>query len=198
MIKILVIISGNGTNLKALIAAQNNVLKSGVIVQVISSSPTAGGILVAEKNHIGCLILDRKNILCDEFEFYVSKKIMEENIDLIVLDGFIYILSNKFVKQHERKIINIHPSLLPKYGGKGMFGLRVHEEVLKHGDTESGATVHYVSEEVDCGEIIMQEKIAVLPTDTAESLQQRILSTVEWKLYPLAVEQVCQNLMREG
>lgn len=190
----MVLISGNGTNLKALLNAQGNVLRTGRIARVVSSSPIAKGVRIAEENRVPCSVIDRQRVSMEQFELQVSKIIEEYDIGLVVLDGFVYILSCEFVAKYRGRIINIHPSLLPLHGGKGMYGIKVHQEVLRCGDTESGATAHYVSEEVDGGEIIMQEKINVLRNDTAETLQKRILSEVEWKLYPLAVERVCEEI----
>ena len=160
-------VSGGGTNLQALIDAQKNgIIRDGKITLVVSSSPTAYALTRAEENGI-------EGLVCNDEEELV--RIMEEHqISLIVLAGYMTILSENFVKRYPERIINVHPSLLPKFGGKGMYGIHVQEAVLAAGEKETGCTVHYVSAEIDGGNIIAQATISVEPDDTPDSLSLRV------------------------
>ena len=172
MPKIAVLISGGGSNLQSVIDSIKNKNLDCSIEYVISDRECSG-IKRAENEGIKTIFIDRK-----KFSDSLSEKIgeiLEGNVDYIVLAGFLSILNPEFVKKWDRKIINIHPSLLPKYGGAGMYGIKIHEAVIKNKEKESGCTVHYVDTGIDTGEIIIQEKVAVLPDDTPETLQQKVL-----------------------
>lgn len=187
MLKISVLVSGGGTNLQALIDAQNNgVLKSGRIVQVISNNSNAYALIRAENAGI---VTD---IACEENEILECLK--KFNPEVIVLAGFMKILSKNFLEQCNAQIINIHPSLIPSFCGKGYYGLKVHEAVLKSGVKVTGATVHLVNEIPDGGKIIAQKAVDVLPDDTPERLQHRVMENAEWVILPRAVEELCRKI----
>ena len=182
--KIAVLVSGGGTNLQALIDAQTNgILKNGSIAVVISSNPEAFAIQRAIGANIPAEVVSRKGIGSSEaFEERILSLLREYEIDLIVLAGFMSILSENFVKQYPQRIINVHPSLIPSFCGEGFYGLRVHEAALKYGVKVTGATVHFVNEIPDGGEIIMQKAVAIRENDTPESLQKRVMRMAEWKI----------------
>ncbi|MEI0620948.1 phosphoribosylglycinamide formyltransferase [Brachyspira pilosicoli] len=181
MFNIAVLISGGGSNLKSLIDNQKEYYK----INVVIADRDCGGLNIARESNIDAVLIDRK-----EYREKLSKKIDEElkkyNIDLIVLAGYLSIVDSNFISKWKNKIINIHPSLLPKFGGKGMYGMKVHEAVIKNKEKESGCTVHYVTEMVDGGDIIMQNKVDVLEDDTPEILQKRVL-VEEHKILPATV-----------
>lgn len=181
MFNIAVLISGCGSNLKSLIDNQKEYYK----INVVIADRDCGGLNIAREANIDAVLIDRK-----EYREKLSKKIDEElkkyNIDLIVLAGYLSIVDSNFISKWKNKIINIHPSLLPKFGGKGMYGMKVHEAVIKNKEKESGCTVHYVTEMVDGGDIIMQNKVDVLEDDTPEILQKRVL-VEEHKILPATV-----------
>lgn len=181
MFNIAVLISGGGSNLKSLIDNQKEYYK----INVVIADRDCGGLNIAREANIYAVLIDRK-----EYREKLSKKIDEElkkyNIDLIVLAGYLSIVDSNFISKWKNKIINIHPSLLPKFGGKGMYGMKVHEAVIKNKEKESGCTVHYVTEMVDGGDIIMQNKVDVLEDDTPEILQKRVL-VEEHKILPATV-----------
>ncbi|WP_347292264.1 phosphoribosylglycinamide formyltransferase [uncultured Brachyspira sp.] len=181
MFNIAVLISGGGSNLKSLIDNQKEYYK----INVVIADRDCGGLNIAREANIDAVLIDRK-----EYKEKLSKKIDEElkkyNIDLIVLAGYLSIVDSNFISKWKNKIINIHPSLLPKFGGKGMYGMKVHEAVIKNKEKESGCTVHYVTEMVDGGDIIMQNKVDVLEDDTPEILQKRVL-VEEHKILPATV-----------
>lgn len=181
MFNIAVLISGGGSNLKSLIDNQKEYYK----INVVIADRDCGGLNIAREANIDAVLIDRK-----EYKEKLSKKIDEElkkyNIDLIVLAGYLSIVDSYFISKWKNKIINIHPSLLPKFGGKGMYGMKVHEAVIKNKEKESGCTVHYVTEMVDGGDIIMQNKVNVLEDDTPEILQKRVL-VEEHKILPATV-----------
>ena len=190
MLKISVLVSGGGTNLQALIDAQNNgILKSGKIVQVISSSKTAYALERAKKFGICADVAE----VGEDFEGKILELLKKFNSEIIVLAGFMHILSKNFIEKCNAKIINIHPSLIPSFCGKGFYGLKVHEAVLKSGVKITGATVHFVNEIPDGGEIIAQKAVAILPDDTPERLQRRVMENAEWIILPRAVEAVCRK-----
>ncbi len=195
--RIAVLVSGGGTNLQALIDAQKSgIIKSGEIKLVISNSPSAYALTRAENADIASLVITKKMTGSqDAFENAIIKALDESGIDIIVLAGFMSILSEAFTSHYKRRIINIHPSLIPSFCGKGFYGLKVHEEALKKGVKVTGATVHFVNEIPDGGEIIMQKAVDVLPGDTPETLQRRVMEQAEWKLLPQAVEKVCAELI---
>lgn len=181
MFNIAVLISGGGSNLKSLIDNQKEYYK----INVVIADRDCGGLNIAREANIDAVLIDRK-----EYKEKLSKKIDEElkkyNIDLIVLAGYLSIVDSNFISKWKNKIINIHPSLLPKFGGKGMYGMKVHEAVIRNKEKESGCTVHYVTDTIDGGDIIMQNKVNVLEDDTPEILQKRVL-VEEHKILPATV-----------
>lgn len=196
-IRIAVLVSGNGTNLQALINAQKNkIIKSGKIELVISNNSNAFALKRAEKSKIPFEIISKKE--CNKIE-ELEKKLKEilksYKIELIVLAGFMSVLSKNFVKDYPKKIINIHPSLIPSFCGKNFYGIKVHEEAIKRGVKITGATTHFVNEIIDGGEIIMQKAVKVLDNDTAEKLQKRVMESAEWIILPKTVEKVCKSLI---
>lgn len=191
MLKISVLVSGGGTNLQALIDAQNNgILKSGKIVQVISSRSDSYALERAKKFGIPAEVAE----VGENFESKILEHLKKFNPEIIVLAGFMHILSKNFIEQCNAKIINIHPSLIPSFCGKDFYGLKVHEAVLKSGVKITGATVHFVNEVPDGGEIIAQKAVPVLPDDTPERLQRRVMENAEWIILPRAVESVCRKI----
>jgi phosphoribosylglycinamide formyltransferase-1 len=195
LLNIAVLISGNGTNLQALIDAQNSSgLTCGRITLVISSRADAYGLIRAEKNNIKTEVVDRKLYRkSEEFDQRIAYLLHKHNIHIVVLAGFLSILGPELVKQYDYRMINIHPSLIPAFCGNGLYGLRVHEEVLKKGVKLTGATVHYVNEIPDGGDIILQKAVKVMADDTPESLQKRVMEEAEWQLLPEAVNIVCKK-----
>ena len=186
-----VLVSGGGTNLQALIDAQNEgIIKSGEIKLVISNKEDAYALERAKNNGI-----DAKFIKKDaDFEKNLVAALEEYKIDLIVLAGFLVILSEDFVRKYDKKIINIHPSLIPSFCGDGFYGLKVHEAALKRGVKLTGATTHFVNEITDGGEIIMQKAVEIKDGDTPEILQKRVMEEAEWKILPLSVEKISEQM----
>ena len=197
--KIAVLVSGGGTNLQALIDAQkNDIIKSGEISLVVSNKADAYALERAKNNGIDTSVITKADCGMDQnaFEEAIIKKIEEYNIDIIVLAGFMSILTEKFTKKFDKRIINVHPSLIPSFCGKGFYGLRVHQAALEYGVKVTGATVHFVNEIPDGGEIIMQKAVEISPDDTPESLQKRVMENAEWIILPLSVEKVCNQLIK--
>lgn len=196
-IRIAVLVSGNGTNLQALINAQKNkIIKSGKIELVISNNSNAFALKRAEKSKIPFEIISKKECKkIEEFEKKLKEILKSYKIELIVLAGFMSVLSKNFVKDYPKKIINIHPSLIPSFCGKNFYGIKVHEEAIKRGVKITGATTHFVNEIVDGGEIIIQKAVKVLDNDTAEKLQKRVMESAEWIILPKTVEKVCKSLI---
>ncbi len=194
--RIAVLVSGGGTNLQALIDAQyNSILTSGKLSLVISNKADAYALERAAKANIAtATVLKKECGSQQEFEQRLVCLLEENSIDIIVLAGFMAILSEDFTKRYPRRIINVHPALIPSFCGKGFYGLHVHEAALAYGVKVTGATVHFVNEIPDGGEIIMQKAVDVLPNDTPETLQRRVMEQAEWKLLPAAVELVCSQL----
>ena len=187
MIKIAVLVSGSGTNLQSLIDNCKSGFIPGKICLVISSKGASYALERARKEQIETLVIERKNFTDDEeYSAAILKEVRLRDIDLICLAGFLKKLGVNIVSAYRNKIINIHPALLPKFGGSGMYGLNVHKAVLDSNEKYTGCTVHFVDEEYDHGQIIKQEKIAVLENDTPETLAKRVLK-LEHKLYPEAV-----------
>ena len=197
--RIAVLVSGGGTNLQALIDAQKSgIIHSGEISLVISNNPNAFALERAEKAGIKNKIILKKDFPdSDAFNDELIRIIDEEKIDLIVLAGFMVILSKKFTEHFRKRIINIHPSLIPSFCGEGFYGIKVHEAALSYGVKVSGATVHYVNEIPDGGEIICQKAVAVEEEDTPEILQRRIMEQAEWIILPQATEKICSEILRE-
>ncbi len=195
--KICVLVSGGGTNLGALIAAERDgIISSGKISLVISNKPDAYALTRAKNADIPTAVFEKKAYpTADAFEADVMAKIDSEGIDIIVLAGFMCILSEKFTSHYKDRIINVHPSLIPSFCGAGFYGLKVHEAALAYGVKVSGATVHFVNEIPDGGKIIMQKAVEVQEGDTPEILQKRIMEEAEWKILPLSCEKVCKELI---
>lgn len=195
--RIAVLISGGGTNLQALINAQKKgSLASGEIVLVIANKEGAYALTRAKKAGIPTFTLTKKSCGGQEgFEKALSAALEGNRIDLVVLAGFLAILSEGFTSRYPGRIINVHPSLIPAFCGKGYYGLKVHEEALKYGVKVTGATVHFVNEVPDGGQILLQKAVAIRPDDTPESLQKRVMRLAEWKLLPQAAELVSKSLM---
>ena len=193
--KIAVLVSGGGTNLQALIDAENSgIIKSGEIALVISNNADAYALTRAKNADIKTAVVSKKEFL-DGFEDKIIEVLEENKIDFIVLAGFMCILSKKFTSHFANRIINVHPSLIPSFCGKGFYGLHVHEAVLNYGVKVTGATVHFVNEIPDGGKIIMQKAVEINDGDTPEALQKRVMEQAEWKILPLAVEKVCKELI---
>ena len=197
--RIAVFVSGGGTNLQALIDAQNmDVLRSGRIQLVVSSNPAAFALERAAKAGIPSRTVSRRDCASqEEFEEKITDALDEFEIDMIVLAGFMSILSESFTKKYPKRIINVHPSLIPSFCGKGMYGLRVHKAALDYGVTVTGATVHYVNEIPDGGEIILQRAVTVRRGDTPETLQKRVMEQAEWRILPRAAEIVAKQIAKE-
>ncbi len=194
-IRIAVFVSGGGTNLQALINAEKKgVIKSGEIKLVVSNNKNAYALERAKKAGIESVFISRKKF-GEAFEDEIIRILDEKNIELIVLAGFMSILSAKFTSRYDHRIINVHPSLIPSFCGEGFYGLRVHEEALKKGVKVTGATVHFVNEIPDGGEIIMQKAVYIHEDDTAETLQKRVMRLAEWKILPLSCEMISQELL---
>ena len=196
--KIAVFVSGGGTNLQALIDAQKaGLIKSGRIKLVISSSPKAYALERAKKAKIPAVVVSKKQLGSQEaFEEEIKRLLTDNKIDLIVLAGFMSILSENFTKDYPKRIINVHPSLIPSFCGKGFYGLKVHEAALAYGVKVTGATVHFVNEIPDGDEIIMQKAVAIREDDTAETLQKRVMRLAEWKILPASVEKVSYEIKK--
>lgn len=191
---IAVLVSGGGTNLQALIDAQNSgIINSGEIKLVVSNNPNAFALERAKIVGIKAVVCNKKELGAN-FESELIKTLKENNIEIIVLAGFMCILSENFTSLYANRIINVHPSLIPSFCGKGFYGLTVHEKALEYGVKVTGATVHFVNEIPDGGKIIMQKAVEVLDGDTPETLQKRVMQEAEWKILPLAVEKVCKEL----
>ena len=198
-IRIAVLVSGGGTNLQALIdAVSAGNLTSGKIVAVISNKPGAYALTRAEKAGIPAKVVESRGRSQAEFEKGLTAALEEAGAEIIVLAGFLRILSPEFTRKYEKRIINIHPALIPSFCGEGFYGLRVHEAALAKGVKVTGATVHFVNEIPDGGEIIDQEPVRVEEGDTPEILQRRVMEQAEWKILPRAVEKVCASLLARG
>lgn len=198
MKKIAVLVSGGGTNLQALIDAQGRgEIVNGAIAAVIASNPEAYALERAKKANIPGYVLARSDYDSSRAMTQALVKMLRElEIDLVVMAGFMTIVTEELFAAYENAVINIHPSLIPSFCGKGCFGLHVHEKALAYGVKLSGATVHFVTEECDAGPIIAQKSVDVLPDDTPEVLQRRIMEQCEWKLLPQAVSLFCQDKLK--
>ena len=192
---IAVLVSGGGTNLQALIDAQGKVLNSGEIVLVVSNAAGAYALERAKKAGIATATLLKKELGGQAaFEKALADLLNEQKIDVIILAGFMTILTEWFTRQFPERILNVHPALIPSFCGEGFYGLRVHEAALEYGVKVTGATVHFVNEIPDGGKIIAQKAVDILPGDTAEILQRRVMEQAEWILLPQAAETVCAGL----
>lgn len=196
--KIAVLVSGGGTNLQALIDAQNSgIIHSGEITLVISSNQNAYALTRAQNAGIKALYISKKELKSQEaFEAAMIDALEENGIDLIVLAGFMSILSERFTSRYDHRILNIHPSLIPSFCGQGFYGLKVHEAALEKGVKVTGATVHFVNEIPDGGEIIAQKAVEVEDGDTPEILQRRVMEQAEWIILPQAVEKISAKLQK--
>lgn len=198
-IAVAVFVSGGGTNLQALIDAQSKgILHSGEIRLVASGNPSAYALTRAQNAGIPTAAFDKKGMTQSQFEAALLAVLQEHNIELIVLAGFLSILSADFIRHYPNRILNVHPSLIPSFCGKGFWGLRVHQAALDYGVKVTGATVHYVNEIPDGGRIILQRAVPVLEGDTPEILQKRVMEQAEWELLPMATEQVSTELLENG
>lgn len=192
-IKIGILVSGSGTNLQSIINSAESGFINGKIQVVISNKENAYGLQRARNHNIDAVFINEKNYSnIEEYNEAIIKELKSQDVELVVLAGYIKILTNKFIETYSNKIINIHPSLIPSFCGKGYYGLKVHEAAINYGVKLSGATVHFVNEEADNGPIIFQESVSVHYDDTAVTLQERILE-VEHKLLPLALKYYCEN-----
>ena len=192
--KIAVLVSGGGTNLQALIDAQSSgIISSGEIKLVISNNEGAYALERAKKANISTVVCSKK-ILGADFEDTLIEVLEDNEIDIIVLAGFMCILSEKFTSHFANRILNVHPSLIPSFCGKGFYGLHVHEAALEYGVKVTGATVHFVNEIPDGGKIIMQKAVYIKDDDTPETLQRRVMEEAEWKILPMAVEKVSKQI----
>jgi len=192
-VKIGVLISGSGTNLQSLIDNIETGNIKGRIAVVISNRKDAYGLERARQKNIDAVYIRQKDY--ESFEIFndaIIDELKRHNVELVVLAGYLKILTSKFIDEYRNRIINIHPSLIPAFCGKGYYGIKVHEEVIKYGVKLSGATVHFVDEEADTGPIIIQEAVEVSCEDTAETLQQKVLQ-IEHKILPLAVKYYCEG-----
>lgn len=196
--KIAVFVSGGGTNLQALIDAEKRgEIPSGEITLVLASNDKAYALTRAAQNGIKSVVVKRKEFPSQElYETKMKQVLMKNGIEMIVLAGFMSLLSEDFTFAYPKRIVNIHPSLIPSFCGKGFYGLHVHEAALEYGVKVTGATVHYVNEIPDGGEIILQKAVDILEGDTPEVLQRRVMEEAEWVLLPKAVEMVAQTLKK--
>ncbi len=195
MSNIAVLVSGGGTNLQALIDAQGKVLQHGKIKLVISSKPDVYALQRAKQASIDhCVIAKRDYKTQEEFSNALLQQLQSYQIDMIVLAGYLSILDETIIRAYPNRIINIHPSLIPSFCGKGYYGLKVHEAALHYGVKVTGATVHIVNEIPDGGKILLQKAVDILPTDTPETLQQRVMEEAEWILLPQATEMIAKEI----
>ena len=197
MIRVGVLVSGGGTNLQAIIdAVHNKTITNATLEVVISNKKDAYALTRAKDNNIAAECLCIKDYETrDEFNKALIDKIDSYNLDLIVLAGFLVVLPPELIAKYRNKIINIHPSLIPSFCGNGFYGLHVHEKALERGVKVTGATVHFVDEGTDTGPIIYQKAVEVLPDDTPETLQKRVMEQAEWKILPQAINAIANNLL---
>lgn len=198
MLNIAVLVSGGGTNLQALLDAEKSgELPGGTVALVVSSNPKAYALERAERAGVKTLVLRRREFSDQrEYDEALLALLRKNGIGLVILAGFMTIISSRVVREFPDRIMNIHPSLIPSFCGEGYYGLRVHEEVLKRGVKVTGATVHFVNEICDGGPIILQKAVEVLPGDTPEVLQKRVMEQAEWKLLPRAAALFCAGRLR--
>lgn len=193
MLNIAVLVSGGGSNLQALIDAVEAGRINGRIVTVVSSKPGVFALERAAKHNIPATVIERKDN--PDFDKQMVTHLNDNKVDLVVLAGFLSILGGETLKQYTGRIINVHPSLIPSFCGKGYYGLKVHQEALNYGVKVTGATVHFVNEVVDGGAIILQKAVDVLDGDTPETLQLRVMEQAEWVILPKAVQMYCDGLL---
>ena len=196
--RIAVLVSGGGTNLEALLNAQEaGALPHVEIVLVLSSNPEAYALERAKRRGVPAIPLSRKQLGQEPFEAALMAALTQYRVDLVVLAGFLSILSSDFVRRWPDRIVNVHPSLIPAFCGKGYYGLKVHEAALRRGVRVTGATVHLVNEIPDGGRILLQKAVDILPGDTPETLQRRVMEQAEWVLLPQAAEQLAAHIATE-
>lgn len=194
--RIAVFVSGGGTNLEALLKAQEaGSLPHGEIVLVCASNPKAYALTRAANHGVPGVAIPKRQMSQEAFEAGLEEKLAEYRIDVIVLAGFLSILSEEFVRRWANRIVNVHPSLIPSFCGQGYYGLKVHEAALARGVKVTGATVHLVNEIPDGGPILLQKAVEILPEDTPETLQRRVMEQAEWVLLPQAVELLCKQIV---
>lgn len=199
ILNVAVLVSGGGTNLQALIDAETNgIVKSGKITLVVSNKPNVFALERAKKHGIKNVVIDKKQLGGQQpFETQLLSILQDNDIDVIVLAGFMSILTENVIKKYNKRIINVHPSLIPSFCGMGYYGLKVHEKALEKGVKVTGATVHYVNEIADDGEIIMQKAVKINKNDTPETLQLRVMKNAEWKILPKSLEKVCKEIIKQ-
>lgn len=198
MVRIAVLVSGGGTNLQALIDAQGRgEIPDGQIAAVISSSPDAFALERAKKEGIPGYVINRKDFASNQaMTVALTQQLKELDIGLVVLAGFMYILTPELIDAYPNAILNVHPALIPSFCGEGFYGLHVHEAALAYGVKVTGATVHFVSEDCDGGPIVLQQAVPIEEGDTAEVLQRRVMEQAEWKILPRAVALFCAKKLR--
>ena len=198
MVRIAVLVSGGGTNLQALIDAQGRgEIPDGQIAAVISSSPDAFALERAKKAGIPGYVINRKDFASNQaMTVALTQQLKELDIGLVVLAGFMYILTPELIDAYPNAILNVHPALIPSFCGEGFYGLHVHEAALAYGVKVTGATVHFVSEDCDGGPIVLQQAVPIEEGDTAEVLQRRVIEQAEWKILPRAVALFCAKKLR--
>lgn len=195
--RVAVLVSGGGTNLQALLDAQSHgIIQSGEITLVVSNKSDAYALERAKRAGVESAVIDKKVLGQAEFEKQLTSLLEKKQIDLIVLAGFLCILTEAFVSRYPNRILNIHPSLIPSFCGKGYYGLKVHEEALARGVKVTGATVHFVNEIPDGGEILLQKAVAVPDGISASDLQRLVMEEAEWILLPDGVEKVCAEILQ--
>ena len=196
--KIAVLVSGGGTNLQALIDAEKSgIIKSGEIVLVVSNNPDAYALTRAKNAGISTAVISKKELGSQEaFEDALVDTLKGAGVELVILAGFMTILTERFISAYRDRIINVHPSLIPSFCGKGFYGLKVHEAALEYGVKVTGATVHFVNEIPDGGKIILQKSVSIRKNDTPETLQRRVMEQAEWKILPRAAELVSRDIQK--
>lgn len=195
--RVAVLVSGGGTNLQALLDAQKNgIISSGEIALVISNKPGVYALERAKNAGVEGIVINKKELGQEAFEAELTRMLEEKQIDLIVLAGFLCILTESFVSKYPNRILNIHPSLIPSFCGKGYYGLKVHEEALARGVKITGATVHFVNEIPDGGEILIQKAVEIPEGINASDLQKLVMEQAEWIILPAGVEKVCAQIMQ--
>jgi len=198
MTRIAVLVSGGGTNLQALIDAQKRgEIPGGEIVLVLSSRRDAYALERAAQAGIATAVVPRRELSSEEFDRKLCEELTRHQVDLVVLAGFLSVLGPEVLNRYKNRILNVHPSLIPSFCGPGMYGLRVHQAALERGVKVTGATVHLVNEVVDGGRILLQKAVEVLPGDTPETLQRRVMEQAEWMLLPKAVAMFCRGELKE-
>ena len=198
-VNVAVLVSGGGTNLQAIIDfSAEGKLESGKIVKVISSKAGVYALERAREAEIPTAVIERKGKNQEDFEKGILLELEECGAEVIVLAGFMSILSKDFTDRYKERIINVHPALIPSFCGEGYYGLRVHQAALAYGVKVTGATVHYVNEVADGGKIIMQRAVKIKENDTPESLQKRVMQEAEWKILPASLELVCKKILKEN